>query len=50
MILDQIRPILDIIELFRYKFEFRIEIGIRNRIKIVGTIDRTAKLGFENVN
>ena len=32
MILDQIQPILDIIKLFQYKFEFRIEIKIQKRI------------------
>ena len=50
MILDQIRPILDIIKLFGYKFEFGIEIGIWNRIEIVAKIDRTAKFEFENVD
>ena len=34
MILDQIRPIFDIIELFLYKIEFRIEIKIRIRIEL----------------
>ena len=41
-VFDQIRPIFDKIELFRYKIDFKIEIWIKIWMKIVATLDRTA--------
>ena len=41
-IFNQIRPIFDIIELFRYKIEFRIEIGHGFGIVSSQQVDRTA--------
>ena len=39
---DQISPIFDIIELFQYQIEFRIEIGHGFRIVSSRRVDQTA--------